>query len=104
MPSIARPAEGGVRSARLLDGPGKPRYPSVCRRQNLEGEGEYVLAIDETGRVTGVRVLKSAGHAAFDDSAVLFFLHRARYDPATLEGVPVPCSLRQQVAFELDWE
>lgn len=94
--------EGGVRAARLLHGLGKPRYPAVCSRQGIEGEGEYALAIDETGRVSGVEVLRSAGHPELDKAAKLFFIYKAKFEPATLDGVPIPFDLRQKVAFELE--
>lgn len=96
-------SEGGVRAARVLRGPGVPRYPPVCRREDIEGTGEYLLAIDETGRVTGVKILRSAGHPALDKAARLFLIYRARYEPATLDGVPIPFALRQGVAFELEY-
>ena len=99
-----RSPEGGVRAARLLDGHGKPRYPGVCQRKGLEGDGEYLLAIDEAGRVTDARVLKSAGHPEFDKSARRFFLYRARYEPATLDGVPIPFTRTVRVSFELELE
>ena len=94
--------EGGVRAARLLHGPGKPRYPAVCRRQGIEGEGQYLLEIDEAGSVTGVEVLRSAGHPELDKAGELFFIYRARFEPATLDGVPIPFARETKVAFKLE--
>ncbi len=63
-----------------------------------------MLAINETGSVTGVEVLRSAGHPELDKAAELFFIYRAKFEPATLDGVPIPFALRQKVAFELELE
>jgi TonB family protein len=94
--------EGGVRSAHLLEGAGVPEYPRSCRREGIEGDGEYALAVDETGRVTDVQVLKAAGHPELDKAATLFFLYRAEYEPATLEGLPIPFSTRMRVSFRIE--
>ena len=96
------PSEGGVRSAHLLEGVGVPEYPRSCKREGIEGDGEYSLAVDETGRVTDVRVLKSAGRPELDKAARLFFIYRAEYEPATLEGLPIPFSTRMRVSFRIE--
>jgi TonB family protein len=97
-----RPSEGGVRSAHLLEGAGVPEYPRVCKREGIEGDGEYGLAVDETGSVTDVRVIRSAGHPELDKAAKLFFIYRAKCEPATLDGLPIPFSTRMRVSFRIE--
>jgi TonB family protein len=47
-----------------------PKYPFEARRAHEEGEGRFRLYIDKSGRVTGVKVLQSTGHALLDNAAV----------------------------------
>jgi outer membrane biosynthesis protein TonB len=44
-----------------------PRYPIEARRQHITGKGFYHLHVSsETGEVTSVEILKSAGHRVLD--------------------------------------
>jgi TonB family protein len=99
--TLPRMPDVGVRSA-SHDGSESPTYPPALVRDGVEGEGEYEVEIDEAGRVTSVRVLRSAGHPALDTKVELYFIHRGRYEPATLDGVPIPCTRRAIVAFTLE--
>jgi protein TonB len=59
--SFARPA-GGYQT--------QPRYPDSARRQGIEGETLLRFQVLATGRVSGVSVARSAGHADLDRAAI----------------------------------
>ena len=67
-----------------------PPYPIEARRRHITGKGFYHLHVSpETGEVTSVDILKSAGHRILDDSAVTS-LKQWKFRPHTIIGVKVP--------------
>ena len=67
-----------------------PRYPSEARRRHITGKGLYHLQVSyETGEVTSVDVLTSAGHRILDDAAVAT-LKRWKCRSHTVVGLKVP--------------
>lgn len=46
------------------------RYPAILRTEGMEGKVTLVAMLHENGRLSGVRVVKSSGHAALDQVAV----------------------------------
>ena len=99
-------ASEGVRSARLPEGDAKPEYPAACRfgrhrAGGCEGRGTYRVEVDEAGCAVAAGVEGSAGCPDLDAAAVLFFLHRARFEPALLDGVPVPWSGTVTVRYSI---
>jgi TonB family protein len=106
-PEPARSGTLGVRRARLVPGFGTPGYPLACRSARhrhggCEGRGVYEVEVDETGRVTSVRVAESAGCPALDRSAARFFLGRARFRPAEIAGAAAPWKGPWSVRFRLE--
>ncbi len=98
---------GGVRAARLISGDARPHYPEACRAGahrpgGCEGRGAYEVEIDEAGRVLSVATAESAGCPQLDASASLFFLRRAGFAPAEIDGLPVPWKGRVPVEYELE--
>lgn len=96
---------GGIRAPRRL-GDAKPRYPSACqgdshRPGGCEGVGRYEVEVDADGRAVSARTAESAGCPDLDSAAALFFLHRARFEPATMDGLPVPWKGLVAVRFDL---
>ena len=77
-----------------------PPYPAAARRLGQQGTVLLEVAIDATGSVTAVQVVRSCGHPLLDAAA-----RRAvacwRYAPATRAGLPVPSTLDQPVVFTL---
>ncbi len=96
---------GGIRAPMRL-GDARPRYPPACqgerhRRGGCEGTGRYVIEVDATGRVLSAMTAESAGCARLDAEAVRFFLREARFEPATMDGVPIPWEGRIVIRFDL---
>jgi TonB family protein len=74
-------------------------YPPNALRDRVEGTVSLELEIDESGDVTGARVLSPAGHG-FDEAA-LEAAKQFRFVPATRAGKPVPSVVQLAYEFHL---
>jgi len=68
----------------------KPYYPKSLLRKKIEGVVKLTVSIDAQGKVAAVKLYKSSGHEAFDESA-LKSAQKWRYKPA-LNGLGQPLS------------
>jgi periplasmic protein TonB len=75
-----------------------PVYPPFAITARIEGEVVLEALIDEQGRVTGVRVLKSV---PLLDAAAVDAVRTWRYTPTLLNGVPVSVLMTVKVTFSL---
>jgi len=67
-----------------------PKYPTEARRKHITGKGLYHLHVSyDTGEVTSVEILTSAGHRILDDSAVTT-LKQWKFKPHTVIGLKIP--------------
>jgi TonB family protein len=83
--SIAKPARGDVRSIFSSDD-----YPGLALSRGQEGAGQYMLLIDETGKVAGCQVLLATGVPVLDVMACNVIQKRAKFTPARdSKGEPV---------------
>jgi protein TonB len=95
-PAAAAPRPGGqAQPAKLISNP-PPAYPPMARTQRLQGEVVLDVSIDADGKVTKVNVV--SGHAVFQQAAVDAVM-RWRYEPARLNGQPVPTQAQVRVFF-----
>ncbi|MGH9794838.1 MAG: energy transducer TonB [Candidatus Acidiferrales bacterium] len=97
-PEAPKPAPligGKVTPPRLLE-QAPVVYPQMARMTRLEGNVVIDARIDETGRVTEMRVVSGPTllHQAAKDS-----LARWRYEPGTLNGKPVTTNLVVTIQF-----
>jgi periplasmic protein TonB len=79
----------------------QPAYPPEDVRQGNEGSVELEIYVLPNGRVGDARVLKSAGSASLDRSALDEARRKWRLKPATRDGVPYAQWHRLRVVFEL---
>lgn len=79
----------------------QPAYPPIDVRQGNEGSVEMEIYVLPNGRIGDVRVLKSAGSATLDQSAIDEAKRRWRMLPATQDGVPTAQWHRLRVVFNL---
>ena len=100
-----RAVEGGVKEPKEVRRV-KPAYPESLRRQRLEGAAVLTARIDREGRVADVRVVEPAGTLATlsrDGTSLDLEALRAvalwRYDPARLDGQPVPVVLSVRISW-----
>jgi protein TonB len=75
-----------------------PIYPSIARENRVQGVVILEAVIDETGRVTNVRVLRSI---PLLDQAATQAVRQWQFAPTLLNGEPVPIVMTVTVSFEL---
>lgn len=88
---------GDVRPAKLIASV-SPLYPQLAKSQHVSGDVKVDALIDATGRVTTMKVVSGPTllHQAAMDA-----LHQWKYQPATLDGKPVPMHLTVTLQFRL---
>jgi TonB family protein len=57
-------------------------YPAAARREGVQGQVDFQLAIAPTGRVTACTILLTSGSPALDTATCRILISRARYAPA----------------------
>lgn len=76
-----------------------PEYPADALRQRVEGRVWLEVLIDESGRVAGARVARSA-HPMLDTVAILT-MPKWRFRPASVDDRPVPVVVLVEMEFAL---
>ena len=67
-----------------------PRYPARYQQARIGGTGRFRMNLDSnTGKVTGVTVVKSTGSDGLDREAI-FALRQWRFKPTRLTRVEIP--------------
>jgi TonB family protein len=87
-PALARHYSDAEWKAMFIESP-KPDYPLELRRQHLTGRGLFRMYVDEQGKVTSIKILKSIGHRELDAEAMKGFI-RWRAKPGTRREVDMP--------------
>ncbi|HEX7086744.1 MAG TPA: M56 family metallopeptidase [Vicinamibacterales bacterium] len=76
-----------------------PVYPAAAREAGVEGVVILEARIDENGRVSHARVLKSI---PLLDQAALDAVQQWEFQPTLMNGAPVPVIMTVTIAFHLD--
>ncbi|MEL7061072.1 MAG: energy transducer TonB, partial [Acidobacteriota bacterium] len=88
----------GVKPPKLTVPP-KPRYPEMARRfRKTSATVEVRVLVDENGRVIRAERVGPEQKYGFDDEAVSA-AKRARYQPASKDGVPVKMWSNLKIEF-----
>jgi protein TonB len=74
-------------------------YPPLARSQRLQGDVTIDALVDANGNVGSMRVLN--GNALLQNAAT-DALRRWKYQPATLNGQPIPVHINVTITFRLD--
>lgn len=96
-PESALPVGGDVKPAKLTSSV-SPIYPALARSQHVSGDVKIDALIDANGRVTSMKVI--AGPTLLHQSA-MDALRQWKYQPASLDGKPVPMHLTVTLQFRL---
>jgi TonB family protein len=96
-PAPALPVGGEVKPAKLLNSI-SPVYPSLAKNQRISGDVRVDALVDAAGKVTAVKVI--SGPALLQQSA-MDAIRGWKYQPATLDGKPVPMHLTVTLQFRL---
>jgi TonB family protein len=105
---LPQPSAGSIRPGQFVEfGPDvtpprriagqAPEYPEAAKERGLEGSPMVDVWISETGDVIDLAIADSAG-ANLDD-ALLRAVAGWRFEPATVDGVPVSVRMRVQHVF-----
>ena len=96
-PAAPLPIGGDVKQAKLISSVA-PVYPTLAKNQHVSGNVQVDALIDANGKVTTMKVVSGPTllHQAAMDA-----LRQWRYQPATLDGKPVPMHLTVSVQFRL---
>jgi protein TonB len=96
-PEAPMPIGGDVQSARLISKV-DPSYPLLAKNQHVAGDVRIDALIDANGRVTTMKVISGPTllHQAAMDA-----LRQWKYQPASLDGKPVPMHLTVTLQFRM---
>jgi protein TonB len=96
-PAAPVPVGGDVKPAKLLSST-PPVYPTLAKNQHVSGNVLIDALIDANGRVTTMKVVSGPTllHQAAMDALKLW-----KYQPAILDGKPVPMHLTVTLQFRL---
>jgi TonB family protein len=96
-PAAPIPVGGAVVQAQLLSRV-SPTYPQLAKNQHISGDVRIDALIDATGHVTTMKVISGPTllHQAAMDA-----LKQWKYQPASLDGKPVPMHLTVTLQFRL---
>jgi TonB family protein len=78
--------------------PAQPVYPAIARANGWSGAVEVRVDLDAAGTVTNALILKSSGHAEFDDAA-LVAAKDSTYRPKRVGGKGVPVTYTARYVF-----
>ncbi|MES1171853.1 MAG: energy transducer TonB [Bacteroidota bacterium] len=78
-------------------------YPPTLKSQGIEGDVTVLLTLDETGKVTAVKILKETPYPEFTAAARATALLE-EFEPATRDGVPMSYTFSFIYRFRLEDE
>ena len=96
-PAAPLPIGGDVKTAHLISSV-PPVYPSLARAQHIEGQVLVDALVDVNGRVSSMRVVSGP---VLLHQAAMDALRQWKYQPAVLDGKPVPMHLTVTIQFRL---
>jgi len=96
-PEVPLPVGGDVKTAKLISSV-SPTYPLLAKNQHISGDVLIDALIDANGRVTTMKVI--SGPTLLHQSAMAA-LRLWKYQPASLDGKPVPMHLTVTLQFRL---
>lgn len=73
-------------------------YPELAKRAQVTGTVTMIVAVDEGGNVTNIRI--SSGHPMLNEAAATA-VRQWKYTPTLLNGDPVPVTVTVTVSFNL---
>jgi len=96
-PAAPLPVGGDVKQAKLISSV-PPVYPTLAKNQHVSGSVTVDALIDANGRVTTMKVV--SGPTLLQQAAT-DALKQWKYQPASLDGKPVPMHLTVTIQFRL---
>ncbi len=78
-----------------------PTYPLRARRSGIEGSVKVSFVVNKSGNVKDVKIIEADPDGVFEKS-VRQCVSGWRFEPGTIEGVPVKTRVSTTIQFELD--
>ena len=78
-----------------------PVYPVQAQKRGIEGWVKVAFIVDETGRVGDITILDAKPKDLFDQS-VERCVRAWRFNPGTVEGIPVKAKVEAVIDFKLE--
>jgi TonB family protein len=88
----------GVTAPKAIETP-DPEYPGVAQENRIQGGLMLLLVVDAQGRPTTPMIILPGGHG-FDEAAIRA-VQGWKFQPGTLNGVPVPVVVNIVINFRL---
>ncbi len=79
----------------------RPDYTEEAREREIEGQMLLRIWVDETGRITDVKVIKGLGYG-LDELAVRHIKAKWKFEAARLNGVPVARAIPVPINYSLE--
>jgi protein TonB len=79
------------------------QYPDDAARNGIEGAVDLSLTISSRGDVHDVTVVHAEPSNIFNRAAIAA-VRRWRYEPRTIDGIPVDARVQLRLTFKLDGE
>ena len=77
------------------------RYPKKCMEQKIEGRSIITFIVGKNGKISKVKVLRSAGNKLLDKEAKRAVKSMPRWQPGTHQGKVVKVQMTLPVLFKL---
>lgn len=77
------------------------RYPKKCVEQKIEGRSMITFVVGKNGKISKVKVLRSAGNKLLDKEAKRAVKSMPRWQPGTHKGKVVKVQVTLPVLFKL---
>jgi protein TonB len=77
-----------------------PIYPLYARRVGIEGWVKVRFIVNENGKVSHIKIIKSQPKDVFDQ-ATIKAISRWRFSPPTVDGIPVRVQVETTIKFKL---
>jgi protein TonB len=81
--------------------PRRPPYPPELKAQGIEATIVVMVTLDETGKVTSVKIITPSAYPAFNEAARSAALGE-QFEPALRDGVPIPYTLSYRYRFRIE--
>jgi protein TonB len=78
----------------------RPEYTDRALDWNIEGKVVLMVLFDEKGEVKSVEIISGPGYGL--EEACVASVKKSKYNPATLDGKPVPCKMKITFNFKLE--
>ena len=78
------------------------KYPQQCAQQGIEGRSFITFVVNKKGKLTKIKLMKSAGHKLLDKEAIRAVKAMPKWTPGEHEGKTVSVRMTLPISFKLN--